>query len=402
MQSYLILPNRREDYLWAKQKKMKATVIGSGAMGSGIAQVMAAAGSEVMLFDLNAEMVNRALAQIRQNAKRLVEKGKMHEADADSMVGRIKAISNLRVCAGSELVIEAIIEDLSIKQALFTEIEGIVSEDTILATNTSSLSVASISAALKNKQRFLGIHFFNPAPLMPLVEIIPGYITSEAVLTKVVHLVKDWGKVGVVANDTPGFIVNRLARPFYGEALRIAEEGIANFETIDHAMKSLGGFRMGPFELMDFIGHDVNYRVTETVWQQMFYDARYRPSLIQKRLFESGLYGKKSGRGYYLYENDNRLAQEVNPDLNLQSGIFERVMVMLFNEALEALYLGIAAAEDLDKAMMKGVNYPQGLISWAQTWGHAKVLSKLEELHFEYGDDRYRPSVMLRNMVRGA
>jgi 3-hydroxybutyryl-CoA dehydrogenase len=246
------------------------------------------------------------------------------------------------------------------------------------------------------------MHFFNPVPLMALVEVISGLATSPAVADCIDATAKAWGKLPVRATSTPGFIVNRVARPFYAEALRLLLEQAADPASIDAVMRESGGFRMGPFELMDFIGHDVNYRVTETVWQQMFYDARYRPSLIQKRLFESGLYGKKTGRGYYLYENDNRVAQEVNPDLNLQSGIFERVMVMLFNEALEALYLGIAAAEDLDKAMMKGVNYPQGLISWAQTWGHAKVLSKLEELHFEYGDDRYRPSVMLRKMVRGA
>jgi len=380
-------------------EKMKAIVIGTGAMGSGIAQVLASSGATIMLYDSNAAAVDRALKHIQANLNRLAEKGKITASAANEIFRRIDAVSDLRDCKDADLAIEAIVEDLGVKQKLFSELEGIVKPDTILATNTSSLSVAAISASLQNKSRFIGIHFFNPAPLMPLVEIIPGFVTSDETLNRAVQHVKDWGKVGVVAKDTPGFIVNRLARPFYGEALRIAEEGIANFETIDFAMKRLGSFRMGPFELMDFIGHDVNYRVTESVWQQMFYDPRYRPSLIQKRLFESGLYGRKTGRGYYVYEAENRICQEIDADEKVQIELFERMMVMLFNEALEALYLGVGSAEDLDTAVVKGVNYPKGLLAWASEWGYKKILDKLEDLQRIYGDDRYRPSLLLRRFV---
>jgi 3-hydroxybutyryl-CoA dehydrogenase len=379
---------------------MKATVIGSGAMGSGIAQVLATAGWEVQLFDQKSEMVAKALGDIRQFAMKAVEKGKMNADQAEQILGRIQGIDSLQAASGTDLVIEAIIEDLSIKQKLFAELEAIVSNEAILASNTSSLSIASISSVLQNKERFLGIHFFNPAPLMPLVEVIPGFVTSDAVREQVLAYVKEWGKTGVLAKDTPGFIVNRLARPFYGESLRMAEEGIANFETIDYAMKELGGFKMGPFELMDFIGHDVNFRVTETVWQQMFFDARYRPSLIQKRLFESGLYGRKTGRGYYRYEQGLRMAENITMDSQLHEQVFNRVMLMLFNEAIEALHLQIASKEDLDTAMMKGVNYPKGLLAWAESWGYEAILSGLDTLHHEYGDDRYRPSVLLRRWVR--
>ena len=203
----------------------------------------------------------------------------------------------------------------------------------------------------------------------------------------------------MLAKDTPGFIVNRLARPFYGEAIRILEEGMADAATIDWAMKEIGGFRMGPFELMDYIGNDVNYKVTQTIFEQFFYDPRYKPSLTQKRLFEAGRFGRKSGRGYYDYRV---VAVNPDPDKNETMGkdIFRRILVMLINEAAEALYLNIATKEDLDLAMTKGVNYPKGLLAWADEKGIDKVLETLERLQAEYGEDRYRPSPMLRKMVK--
>lgn len=297
------------------------------------------------------------------------------------------------------IVIEAILEDIEIKKQVFSELENNVPENTILASNTSSLSIASVGAALKNPSNIVGIHFFNPAPLMPLVEIIPAVQTSQETLDKAKSLIDGWGKVTVLCKDTPGFIVNRIARPFYGEALRIYEEGVADFATIDWAMTAIGGFRMGPFTLMDYIGNDVNYTVTETVFAAFYYDPRYKPSFIQKRYSEAGYLGRKSGRGYYDY-TENASIPAPKEDQELGEQIFNRILVMLINEAVDALFLNIGTKESIDLAMTKGVNYPKGLLRWADELGLDFVLSKLEELFGEYGEDRYRPSPLLRRMVK--
>jgi 3-hydroxybutyryl-CoA dehydrogenase len=380
---------------------MKKTigVIGSGAMGIGIAQVAATAGHEVLLFDNNREAMDKALAKLEKTLGRLVEKERITTDEKQAIFGRIQPVDALAGFAPCGLIIEAIIERLDIKQRVFGELEGIVNDNCILASNTSSLSIASIAAACEQAERVVGIHFFNPAPLMPLVEIIPSLTTSSEVLKEARNLIDSWGKVTVLAKDTPGFIVNRLARPFYGEAIRIYEEGMADIPTIDWAMKELGGFRMGPFELMDYIGNDVNYTVTETVFREFFYDPRYKPSFTQKRLSEAGLLGRKTGRGYYDYREG---ASNPEPTKNETLGkqIFNRIVVMLINEAADALLLNIASKEDLDLAMTKGVNYPKGLLHWADELGLENCLRQLEELQAEYGEDRYRPSPMLRRMVR--
>jgi 3-hydroxybutyryl-CoA dehydrogenase len=259
--------------------------------------------------------------------------------------------------------------------------------------------VASIGAVLTNPGRIIGVHFFNPAPLMPLVEIIPAVQTSAEVLSNTKTLIDSWKKVTVLTKDTPGFIVNRVARPFYGEALRIYEEGIADFATIDWAMTELGGFKMGPFTLMDYIGNDVNYTVTETVFAAFYYDPRYRPSLTQKRHSEAGYLGRKSGRGYYNY-TENAVQTEPNKDEKLGKEILDRILVMLMNEAIDALFLNIASKTDIDLAMTKGVNYPKGLLQWAEEVGLEWVLEKLTALQEEYGEDRYRPSPLLKRMVK--
>ena len=245
----------------------------------------------------------------------------------------------------------------------------------------------------------VGVHFFNPAPLMPLVEIIGGHATDARVLAAVRALVDRWGKTTVVAADTPGFIVNRVARPFYGEALRILEEGVADHATIDWAMRELGGFRMGPFELMDLIGNDINYAVTRSVFEAFSYDPRYRPSLIQKRLVDARLFGRKTGRGYYDYRAGASPEEPVR-DEAMGRAIVDRIVAMLINEAAEAVFLRIATAGDVDLAMTKGVNYPKGLLRWADEIGIGVVLGRLTALHEEYGEDRYRPSPLLRRMAR--
>jgi len=296
------------------------------------------------------------------------------------------------------MVVEAVIENLEVKKTVFHQLETVTKDTCILATNTSSLSIASIASAVSKKDRLLGVHFFNPAPLMPLVEIIPSLTTDEAYLEAANQLISDWGKVTVTAKDTPGFIVNRIARPYYGEAMKLVEEGLADPATIDWAMRTIGGFKMGPFELTDLIGHDVNYTVTETVWTQMYFDPRYRPSILQKRLKEAGLYGKKSGRGFFDYSDGAEQPVAIE-DEELGTEIVNRILVMLINEAADALYLDIATKKDIDLAMTKGVNYPKGLLKWADEIGLEFVLDELEDLHHYYQDDRYRPSVMLKQMV---
>jgi len=374
-------------------------VLGSGTMGRGIAQVVAQNGHKVVLVDINDEALEAASNSLRKIMERLVEKGKWEQDFADKAFGRIKfsqSTSDFKDCL---LIIEAIVENLEVKHKVFRELENIVSNDCILASNTSSLSIASIGAVLKNPERIIGIHFFNPAPLMPLVEIIPAVQTTDGTVKKAKSLIDGWDKVTVLAKDTPGFIVNRVARPFYGEALRIYEEGIADFATIDWAMTELGGFRMGPFTLMDYIGNDINYAVTESVFKSFYYDPRYKPSFTQKRHSEAGYFGRKSGRGYYDY-SENATKVEPNKDEALGEQIKNRILVMLINEAVDALFLNIASKEDIDLAMTKGVNYPKGLLTWAEEIGLGSVLNQLEELFHEYGEDRYRPSPLLRRMVR--
>jgi len=374
-------------------------VLGAGTMGSGIVQVAAQNGHQVVLVDLNEQILMKSKEKLGKIMSRLVEKEKISSEEATSIQGRVTYSQDIHDFRDCGLVIEAIIEDLDIKQGVFAKLEQIVSRDCILASNTSSLSIASIASSVDSSARMIGIHFFNPAPLMPLVEIIPAVQTSNETLERTTALIDGWGKVTVSCKDTPGFIVNRVARPFYGEALRIYEEGVADFATIDWAMTEIGGFRMGPFTLMDYIGNDVNYTVTETVFAAFYYDPRYKPSFTQKRHSEAGYYGRKSGRGYYDYAEG---AENPAPNENIDLGnrIFERILIMLINEAVDSVFLNIASKESIDLAMTKGVNYPKGLLTWADELGLDVVLAKLQAMYEEYGEDRYRPSPLLRRMVR--
>ena len=376
----------------------KAMVVGAGAMGCGIAQVLVEAGWEVLLYDTQDASLENGIARVRGVWDKLVEKGKITDAQRSAYNQQLSAAYVLREAAEVSLVIEAIYENLDAKRSVFTTLDDVVREDCILATNTSSLSVSSIAAGVKHPERLIGLHFFNPAPLMPLVEIVPGIATDPAVVEACVAAVAAWGKVGVVAKDSPGFLVNRIARPFYGEALHLFEEQMADMATIDWALTELGGFRMGPFALMDLIGHDVNYVVTETVWKQFYYDPRFRPSLSQKRLLEAGWLGRKSGRGFYDYRNGASLPEPTRNEA-LGRAIVDRVVAMLINEAADAVYRGIGSESDVETAMLKGVNYPKGLIAWGREWGWTKVRDQIEALRERSGDTRYRVCPWIHDQI---
>lgn len=380
------------------QKIEKVGIIGAGAMGSGIAQVAAMAGCEVYLSDQRSEAIVQARESILSSLNKFAQRGKISDAEAKSIFGRIAFVDSLSAFSEVNLVIEAIVEDLDIKQKVFKELEATVSPDCILASNTSSLSIASIAGSCKIPERVIGLHFFNPAALMPLVEVIPALQTQPGLASELSKVMIEWGKLPVIAKDTPGFIVNRIARPYYGEAIRMLEEGIGDPATIDFAMTSLGGFRMGPFTLMDFIGHDVNYAVTVSVFEAFFYDSRYKPSFTQKRMVEAGYLGRKKDRGFYDYRDG---AEMPTPQTNaaLLQQIFDRILVMLINEAADALFLGIAERHDIDTAMTKGVNYPKGLLRWADELGISQCVQKMDELYDTYREDRYRCSPLLRRMA---
>ena len=371
-------------------------VVGAGTMGAGIAQLSAQKGFETWLYDLSADQLSKAQAGINKSLRSLLEKGKIDATSYEAILGRIQFVNHLDAAQHADLVIEAIVENLTVKHEVFKALEALVSPACILASNTSSLSIASISSALKQPERFLGIHFFNPATLMPLVEIIPSVLTHEVVVAQAQEIILAMGKTVALCKDTPGFIVNRVARPFYGEALRIYEEGLADFVTIDYAMTTIGGFKMGPFELMDYIGNDVNYTVTETVFEAFYFDPRFKPSFTQKRLKEAGLYGRKTGRGFYDYSMDRG---NPTPDEALHQVIFKRIIAMLINEAYDAVLMQVASPSDVDLAMMKGVNYPKGLLAWSEEIGPSVILAQLNSLYERYGEDRYRPNALLKDRV---
>jgi len=375
--------------------KFSVGVIGSGAMGSGIAQVAAVAGHNTIILDTNPAALEKSKTSLTATLLKLEEKGKI--ANAQEVLGRLTFTTAMTDFANCGLVIEAIVENIDVKKSVFASLEKVVSQDCILASNTSSLSIASIASACTNAERVIGIHFFNPAPIMALVEIIPAVQTKGNLAEAIKSLMLQWGKAPVIAKDTPGFIVNRVARPYYSEALRIYEEGIADMATIDWALTQLAGFKMGPFTLMDYIGHDVNYVVTETVFQSFFYDPRYKPSFSQKRLLEAGWLGRKTGKGFYNYAEGTILAEPLK-DEALGKKIVERVLFILINEAVDALQWQVASKEDVELAMTKGVNYPKGLLQWCDELGSDYVLAGMDALYDTYREDRYRASALLRKM----
>lgn len=378
---------------------MTVGVVGAGTMGRGIAQVAAAAGHEVRLLDRNPAVLEEAVAFLAKIQDRSVAKGRISRTDADALLQRIRGEQNVSCMSECGLVIEAIVERAEVKSALFSELEATVAEDCVLASNTSSLSVTALAAGLAHPHRFVGLHFFNPAPLMALVEVIPALQSRAELAEEMQVLMRQWGKQPALAKDTPGFIVNRVARPFYGEAIRMLEEGVADVPTIDWAMTALGGFKMGPFALMDLIGNDINYAVTESVWTAFYFDPRYRPSFAQKRNVDAGWFGRKTGRGWYDH-SEGAESPAPRMDKDLGQDILWRILVMLINEAADAVFWGVATAEDVDRAMRGGVNYPKGLLQWAEEVGLDRCVEALDAMRDLYGEDRYRCSPLLRNRAR--
>lgn len=376
---------------------MTIGIIGSGTMGISIAHFTSLKNHKTVVYDSSKKALTKSQEGLDKLLDKLHSKDKYSNEDINKIKSNLKFTNKIEDLKNSELLIEAIIENLEIKKDVFSEIEKIVSKECIIASNTSSLSITALASSLNLNNRFIGLHFFNPANLMPLVEVIPAIQTSEKTIKNSQDLLREMGKVVVTAKDTPGFIVNRVARPFYGEAIRIYEEGIANYATIDWALKEFGGFKMGPFELMDFIGNDINYTVTETVFKEFYYDPRYKPSFTQKKLKEAGYYGRKSGIGFYNYQNEE--PKEINKNRELAKKIVLRILSMLINEAADALYLNIASKEDIDLAMTKGVNYPKGLLYWADEIGIETVHTTLVSLKNKYSEDRYRPSPIFQNML---
>lgn len=494
----------------ALSKDANVAVIGAGAMGAGIAQVAAQAGHPVKLYDNRPGAAAQAIDGIDRQLGRLVEKSKLDTEARNAIIARLQPVEAIEALADSKLVIEAIVENLEIKRSLFQQLEALCGDDCILASNTSSLSITSLAAGLKRPQQVVGLHFFNPAPLMALVEVVSGLATDPALADSLYATSLAWGKKPVHTRSTPGFIVNRVARPFYAESLRLLQEGAADCATLDALMRDAGGFRMGAFELTDLIGHDVNYAVTCSVFAAYYGDFRFQPSLIQKELVDAGRLGRKSGRGFYDYAegaerpqpaslssaspvracvlegdlgvaqplvqrlkdagieivqragngllrvgdavialSDGRLASQrakqdglrnlVLIDLALdytkasrlgiscsadttpaaldqavallaKAGIAAsrlsdtpglavlRTVVMLANEGADAVLQGVGSAADIDLAMRAGVNYPQGPLAWAGQIGIGNVLRVLDNLQTAYGEDRYRPSLLLRRL----
>ena len=382
-------------------------VVGAGAMGSGIAQVAAQAGHPVHLVDAVEGAAAAARDRLAATLQRLADRGKTTQDHAASATANLHVVDHPADLPACTLVIEAVREDLADKRALFAELAAHQPPDTLLATNTSSLDVSAIAAGLAHPGRVLGLHFFNPPPLMRLVEVVHGEATDKDALVRATELVRAWGKTPVRCTSTPGFIVNRVARPFYGEAQRMVEAGVADPATIDLALREHAGFRMGPMELTDLIGQDVNLAVGTSVWEQTGRDPRYEPTGYQRRLVAEGRLGRKSGRGVFRYDAsgqpldaapDEALARELATGPVVTNPV-ARTVAMLVNEALDLVDRGEATAEDVDTAMRLGTNYPQGPVAWGHEVGLDVIARQLRELDAAFPGGRYRLSPALAAAV---
>lgn len=380
---------------------LTVAVLGAGAMGSGIAQVAAAAGEEVWLVDAVADAAARARTRIATALAQRVDRGALSAADADATVARLHVADDPTDLPECSIVVEAVVEDLHVKAALLAALAEHQPATTILATNTSSLDVSAIAEQVSEPERVLGLHFFNPPPAMKLVEVVRAVDTAPWIVDYCTTLMREWGKTPVVCASTPGFIVNRVARPFYGEAQRMVGE-VADAATIDACLRA-GGFPMGPFELTDLIGQDVNLAVGTSVWEQTGRDPRYAPTAFQQDLVAAGRLGRKTGHGVYRYDADGRpidvAADPAAVDALLHGPLvtnpLARTVAMLINEAVDLVDRGEASEADVDVAMTLGTRYPRGPIAWGQDLGYDVVADQLRELDTAYPGGRYRPSPAL-------
>jgi 3-hydroxybutyryl-CoA dehydrogenase len=387
---------------------VRVAVIGAGAMGTGIAQIAAQAGCPVTLVDAVDGAADAAVERLRVVWDRQVAKGRMTQDEADQALARVRTAPAIGDLPGVDLVIEAAREDLATKRELFTELARTQSPETVLATNTSSLSTTAIADGTPHPDRLIGLHFFNPPPLMALVEVVRGSHndtdTGRAVLADATELMRAWGKAPVLCSATPGFIVNRVARPFYGEGQRLVADDTLDAATLDHTLTGVG-FRLGPMALTDLIGQDVNLAVGQSVWEQTGRDPRYEPTDWQRDLVAAGRLGRKAGRGVFDYDASGQ-ATGVEPDLDRAAELtapqapvatnpVARTLAMLVNEAVDMVARGEASADDVDVAMRLGTGYPRGPIAWGREIGFDVVRDQLLDLDAAFPSGRYRPSPAL-------
>ena len=371
-------------------------VVGAGTMGAGIAESAALAGMSVVVLDVGEDALERGRRTVEGDLDRRVKKGRLSEDEREQILGRISTTTSLEDLAGASLVVEAVVEDLDLKKKVFADLEGVVGEDAVLASNTSSLSVAGIATGVEHPERVVGMHFFNPVPAMKLVEVVSGPSTSPEAVSRTEEVAQGLGKTPIRVSDTPGFVVNRVARPFYLEALRIVEAGGKPGE-VDAALRD-AGFRMGPLELADLIGHDINLAVSESLFERYYYQPRFRPSFLQRSMVEAGTLGRKSGRGFYEYGGEGQ--GETGEGTEASGEISLRVLSCIVNEAFLALSEGVATAEDIDQAMKLGANYPKGPFEWAEEMGAEVIVRKLDSLREIHGD-AYLVAPLLRERALG-
>lgn len=373
-------------------------VVGAGTMGAGIAESAALAGMAVAMLDVREEALERGRQTIERDLERRVKKGRLSEEERRGVLDRVSTTTSVGDCSGASLVVEAVVEDMGVKRKVFGDLEGVVGDETVLATNTSSLSVAAIAAATDSPGRVVGMHFFNPVPAMRLVEVVAGPSTDPSALRRAEEVSERLGKTPVQVSDTPGFIVNRVARPFYLEALRIVEAG-GDPGQVDAAIRE-AGFKMGPLELADLIGHDINLSVSESLFERYYYQPRFRPSYLQRSMVEAGALGRKSGQGFYDYagEGDAKNAGREEPS----EDVALRVISCIVNEAFLTLSEGVATAEDIDRAMKLGANYPKGPFEWADEIGIERILDTLDSLRTTHGDAYLASSLLRRRAPDGS